>query len=64
MSNTDVLCELHEQYTTLRESNAVESIQLNSTAGAVLISNKSVIDMLLDTLIAETRKQLTKSMEL
>lgn len=64
MSNVKVLRELHEQYTTLRQSNAVESIQLNSTAGAVLISNKSVIGMLLDTLIAETLKQLQKSMDI
>ena len=64
MSNTEVLRELHEQYTALRESNAVESIQLNSTAGAVHISNKSVINLLLDTLIVETRKQLNKSMEI
>lgn len=64
MGNIKVLHELQEQYTTLRQSNAVESIQLNSTAGAVLISNKSVINMLLDTLIAETRKQLQKSMDI
>lgn len=63
MGNIKVLRELQEQYTTLRQSSAVESIQLNSTAGAVLISNRNVINTLLDTLIAETQKQLTEQIK-
>lgn len=63
MMNIEVLRELQEQYTALRNSNAVESIQLNSVAGAVLISNRNVINILLDTLIAETQGQLSKKLQ-
>lgn len=59
----NVLRELNEQYKSLRDSNAVESIQLNSVAGATLISNRNVINLLLDTLIAETQGQLTKQLK-
>ena len=58
----NILRELHEQYKTLRESNAVENIQLNCVAGVTHIRNRNVINLLLDTLIAETQGQLVKQL--
>jgi hypothetical protein len=58
MSDVHVLSKLQEQYNILRNSNAVESIQLNSVAGPLLIENRNVINTVLDTLIAETQRQI------
>ncbi len=58
MSDAKVLNKLQEQYNILRKSNAVESIQLNSVAGPLLIENRNVINTVLDTLIAETQRQI------
>lgn len=58
MSDAKVLNKLQEQYNILRKSNAVGSIQLNSVAGPLLIENRNVINTVLDTLIAETQRQI------
>ena len=58
MSDVHVLSKLQEQYNILRNSNAVGSIQLNSVAGPLLIENRNVINTVLDTLIAETQRQI------
>ena len=52
------LNELKAEYQNLRSGNAVESIQLNTTAVPFLIKNRVVINRVLDLLIAECQTQI------
>lgn len=50
--------ELLEQYRTLRYTDAVQAISLETSAGGMTITNKAVIDKVMDFLIEEAKREL------
>lgn len=50
--------ELLEQYQTLRNSDAVTSITINTVAGGTAIVNRAMINKLMDFIINEARKDI------
>lgn len=52
------LNELKAEYQNLRNAGAVESVQLNTAAAPFLIKNRTVINSVLDLLIAECQTQI------
>lgn len=50
--------ELLEQCRTLRYTDAVQTISLETSAGGMTITNKAVIDKVMDFLIGEAKREL------
>lgn len=49
--------ELIQQYQTFRNTNAVQSIEIVTSAGRSSIKNKSMINKIMDFIINELRKE-------
>lgn len=54
---------LHEQYKQLRQTNAVNDIILHSIVGDFTITNKVIVNKIVDLLILESLTELNKEIE-
>lgn len=57
------LNELINEYQNLRNGNAVENVQLNTAAGPFFIRNREAVNSVIDMLIAECHRQISKELK-